>query len=105
LAATIIDGRAIAQQIQTEVAAAIQARTADGLRPPGLAVVLVGEDGAVVVDIGITRFEGGRLVRDVDIAGAKERARLITLVPSGVGPMTVATLLSNTLSALERREG
>ena len=91
MTATIIDGRAIAQQIQTEVAVAIQARTADELRPPGLAVSLVGKD--------------RRLWGDADFEGAKQRARLITSVPGGVGPMTVATLLSNTLNALERREG
>ncbi len=59
--------------------------------------------GAVVVDIGITRLDDGRLVGDVDFETAKERARLITPVPGGVGPMTVATLLSNTLAALELR--
>ena len=46
MAATIIDGKAIAQQIQAEVAARIETRTANGLRAPGLAVVLVGDDGA-----------------------------------------------------------
>ena len=45
MAATIINGKAIAQQIQSEIAVRIQARTATGLRPPGLAVVLVGDDG------------------------------------------------------------
>jgi methylenetetrahydrofolate dehydrogenase (NADP+)/methenyltetrahydrofolate cyclohydrolase len=59
--------------------------------------------GAVVVDIGITRLDDGRLVGDVDFDTAKERARLITPVPGGVGPMTVATLLSNTLAAAELR--
>ena len=59
--------------------------------------------GAVVVDVGITRLDDGRLVGDVDFDTAKERARLITPVPGGVGPMTVATLLSNTLAAVELR--
>jgi len=59
--------------------------------------------GAVVIDIGITRLDDGRLVGDVDFDTAKERARLITPVPGGVGPMTVATLLSNTLAAVELR--
>jgi len=59
--------------------------------------------GAVVIDVGITRLTNGRLVGDVDFEGARERARLITPVPGGVGPMTVATLLSNTLSAAELR--
>ena len=59
--------------------------------------------GAVVVDIGISRLDDGRLVGDIDFDAAKQRARLITPVPGGVGPMTVAMLLSNTLAALELR--
>ncbi|MGI9258754.1 MAG: bifunctional methylenetetrahydrofolate dehydrogenase/methenyltetrahydrofolate cyclohydrolase FolD [Gammaproteobacteria bacterium] len=59
--------------------------------------------GAVVVDIGITRLVDGTLSGDVDFAGASEVASLITPVPGGVGPMTVAMLLSNTLAALELR--
>jgi len=59
--------------------------------------------GAVVIDVGITRIDDGRLVGDVDFASARERARLITPVPGGVGPMTVASLLTNTLSAAELR--
>ncbi len=59
--------------------------------------------GAVVIDIGIIRLDDGRLVGDVDFDTAKERARLITPVPGGVGPMTVASLLSNTLAAAELR--
>jgi methylenetetrahydrofolate dehydrogenase (NADP+)/methenyltetrahydrofolate cyclohydrolase len=55
--------------------------------------------GAVVVDVGINRTPDGRLVGDVDFATAKERAGWITPVPGGVGPMTVATLLQNTLEA------
>lgn len=61
------------------------------------------KQGAVVIDVGITRLDDGRLVGDVDFATAQERARLITPVPGGVGPMTVASLLSNTLSAAELR--
>jgi methylenetetrahydrofolate dehydrogenase (NADP+)/methenyltetrahydrofolate cyclohydrolase len=59
--------------------------------------------GAVVVDIGISRLRNGKLSGDVDFESAVERARLITPVPGGVGPMTVATLLSNTLAAQELR--
>ena len=58
---------------------------------------------SVVIDVGITRMDDGRLVGDVDFAAARERARLITPVPGGVGPMTVASLLNNTLSAAELR--
>jgi methylenetetrahydrofolate dehydrogenase (NADP+)/methenyltetrahydrofolate cyclohydrolase len=56
------------------------------------------KEGAVVIDVGINRTEQG-LVGDVDFAGAAERARLITPVPGGVGPMTIAMLLRNTLVA------
>ena len=58
------------------------------------------KEGAVVIDVGINRTEGG-LVGDVDCAAA-EKASLITPVPGGVGPMTVAMLLANTVEAAER---
>jgi methylenetetrahydrofolate dehydrogenase (NADP+)/methenyltetrahydrofolate cyclohydrolase len=57
--------------------------------------------GAVVIDVGINRLEDGRLVGDVEFAPAAERASWITPVPGGVGPMTVATLIENTLEAAE----
>lgn len=57
--------------------------------------------GAVVIDIGINRQEDGALVGDVQYETASERASWITPVPGGVGPMTVATLLQNTLTAAE----
>jgi len=57
--------------------------------------------GAVVVDVGINRLEDGRLVGDVEFGPAAERASWITPVPGGVGPMTVATLMENTLEAAE----
>jgi len=57
--------------------------------------------GAVVIDVGINRLEDGRLVGDVEFAAAAERASWITPVPGGVGPMTVATLIENTLEAAE----
>jgi methylenetetrahydrofolate dehydrogenase (NADP+) / methenyltetrahydrofolate cyclohydrolase len=60
--------------------------------------------GATVIDIGINRLEDGRLVGDVGFEAARERAAWITPVPGGVGPMTVAVLLLNTLEALERRD-
>ena len=55
--------------------------------------------GAIVIDVGINRLPDGRLVGDVDFAAVKEIAGYITPVPGGVGPMTVATLLENTLYA------
>lgn len=57
--------------------------------------------GAVVIDVGINRLADGRIVGDIQFASAKERAAWITPVPGGVGPMTVATLLHNTLLAAE----
>jgi methylenetetrahydrofolate dehydrogenase (NADP+)/methenyltetrahydrofolate cyclohydrolase len=55
--------------------------------------------GAIVVDIGINRLDDGRIVGDVEFEVAKDKAGWITPVPGGVGPMTVATLLQNTLEA------
>lgn len=57
--------------------------------------------GAIVIDVGINRQPDGSLVGDVDFKTAAERASWITPVPGGVGPMTVATLLQNTLQAAE----
>ncbi|MET0041946.1 MAG: bifunctional methylenetetrahydrofolate dehydrogenase/methenyltetrahydrofolate cyclohydrolase, partial [Candidatus Thiodiazotropha sp. 6PLUC3] len=54
-----------------------------------------------VVDVGINRTDEGKLVGDVAFEAAKERASWITPVPGGVGPMTIATLLENTLQAAE----
>jgi methylenetetrahydrofolate dehydrogenase (NADP+)/methenyltetrahydrofolate cyclohydrolase len=58
--------------------------------------------GAVVIDVGMNRLADKRLVGDVEFAQAKERAGFITPVPGGVGPMTIAMLLSNTVDAAER---
>ncbi|CAN5318283.1 bifunctional methylenetetrahydrofolate dehydrogenase/methenyltetrahydrofolate cyclohydrolase FolD [soil metagenome] len=60
--------------------------------------------GAIVIDVGINRMDDGRLVGDVDFDAASERASWITPVPGGVGPMTVATLMQNTLEAAEALE-
>lgn len=57
------------------------------------------KDGAIVIDVGINRLDDGRLVGDVEYEIAKEKASWITPVPGGVGPMTIATLLENTLQA------
>ncbi len=61
--------------------------------------------GAVVIDVGINRLENGKLVGDVDFDSAYEKASAITPVPGGVGPMTIACLLQNTLEACEAIEG
>ncbi|OVZ92043.1 bifunctional methylenetetrahydrofolate dehydrogenase/methenyltetrahydrofolate cyclohydrolase [Yersinia frederiksenii] len=57
--------------------------------------------GAIVIDVGINRLESGKVVGDVEFDVAVERAGWITPVPGGVGPMTVATLIQNTLQACE----
>ncbi|MET0047102.1 MAG: bifunctional methylenetetrahydrofolate dehydrogenase/methenyltetrahydrofolate cyclohydrolase FolD [Sedimenticola sp.] len=60
--------------------------------------------GALVIDVGINRLEDGTLCGDVDFEAAKENAAWITPVPGGVGPMTIATLLENTLQARKLHE-
>ncbi|MCF7202335.1 bifunctional methylenetetrahydrofolate dehydrogenase/methenyltetrahydrofolate cyclohydrolase FolD [Pseudomonas oligotrophica] len=82
------------------------------VRRADLVVVAVGKPGlvkgewikpgAIVIDVGINRLADGRLVGDVDFAVAAERASWITPVPGGVGPMTRACLLENTLHAAEQ---
>ena len=62
------------------------------------------KSGAIVIDIGINRLNDGSICGDVDFEAAKTRAGYITPVPGGVGPMTVATLMENTLLALELSE-
>ena len=61
--------------------------------------------GAIVIDVGINRTANGRLVGDVEFEAAAQRAGWITPVPGGVGPLTVATLLQNTLQAAEMQDG
>lgn len=61
--------------------------------------------GAVVVDVGINRLPDGRVVGDVEAASVREVASALTPVPGGVGPMTIACLLNNTLISFRRRHG
>ena len=61
--------------------------------------------GAIVIDVGINRDENGRLCGDVDFDDVKEKAGAITPVPGGVGPMTIAMLLENTMQAYQTHEG
>jgi methylenetetrahydrofolate dehydrogenase (NADP+)/methenyltetrahydrofolate cyclohydrolase len=62
-------------------------------------------EGAIVIDVGINRMADGKIVGDVEFAAAAERASWITPVPGGVGPMTIATLMKNTLDgALKHQE-
>ena len=81
------------------------------VRRADLVVVAVGKpnfvpgewikDGAIVIDVGINRLENGKLCGDVEYDSAAEKASWITPVPGGVGPMTIATLLQNTLYVAE----
>jgi methylenetetrahydrofolate dehydrogenase (NADP+)/methenyltetrahydrofolate cyclohydrolase len=61
------------------------------------------KNGAVVIDVGINRLDDGKLVGDVDFDEASKRASFITPVPGGVGPMTIAMLLQNTLKAAKEQ--
>ncbi|RLB52452.1 MAG: bifunctional methylenetetrahydrofolate dehydrogenase/methenyltetrahydrofolate cyclohydrolase, partial [Deltaproteobacteria bacterium] len=63
------------------------------------------KEGAVVIDVGINRGEDGKLHGDVEFEAAAARAAHITPVPGGVGPMTIAMLLSNTVAAATMRHG
>lgn len=82
------------------------------VRQADLVVVAVGKPGfipgewikpgAIVIDVGINRLESGKLVGDVQFEKAAENASFITPVPGGVGPMTIASLLENTLYACEQ---
>jgi methylenetetrahydrofolate dehydrogenase (NADP+)/methenyltetrahydrofolate cyclohydrolase len=61
--------------------------------------------GATVIDVGMNRNAAGKLCGDVEFAVASQRARAITPVPGGVGPMTIAYLLSNTIQAAKAQLG
>lgn len=62
------------------------------------------KDGAVVIDVGINRTEDGKLCGDVDFDEVSKKASYITPVPGGVGPMTIATLMKNTLTAYKLKK-
>ena len=63
------------------------------------------KDGAVVIDVGMNRDENGKLCGDVDFDSVEKKASFITPVPGGVGPMTIAMLLKNTVTAAKQRAG
>jgi methylenetetrahydrofolate dehydrogenase (NADP+)/methenyltetrahydrofolate cyclohydrolase len=63
------------------------------------------KEGAIVLDVGINRTAEGKIVGDVAFTEVAQRARAITPVPRGVGPMTIACLLENTVEAATRRRG
>ncbi len=74
-----------------------------GVGVPSLIKEDMVKEGAVVIDIGINRIEDGSLVGDVDFPNVSKKCSYITPVPGGVGPMTIAMLLSNTLKAAKAR--
>jgi len=74
-----------------------------GVGVPGLIKEDMVKEGAIVIDIGINRIEDGSLVGDVDFENVSPKCSFITPVPGGVGPMTIAMLLSNTLKAAKGR--
>ena len=63
------------------------------------------KEGAVVIDVGMNRDENGKRCGDVDFDDVKDKVRAITPVPGGVGPMTIAMLLENTMMAYQEHEG
>ena len=63
------------------------------------------KEGAVVIDVGMNRDENGKLCGDVDFESVKDKAGFITPVPGGVGPMTIAMLMKNTLTAGKEHHG
>lgn len=90
------------RNLEAEVAAADLVVV--GVGKPGLVKGEWIKPGALVIDVGINRLDNGSLVGDVEFTPAAERAAWITPVPGGVGPMTVASLLENTLESCELRD-
>lgn len=74
-----------------------------GVGVPGLIKEDMVKEGAIIIDIGINRIEDGSLVGDVDFKNVASKCSYITPVPGGVGPMTIAMLLSNTLKSAKQR--
>ncbi len=75
-----------------------------GVGKAGLITADMVKDGAIVIDIGINKLEDGRLVGDVDFEAVSQKTSYITPVPGGVGPMTIAMLLQNTIKAARNRK-
>jgi len=73
-----------------------------GVGKPNLITADMVKDNVIVIDIGINRLENGRLVGDVDFENVSKKASYITPVPGGVGPMTIAMLLKNTIKAAKK---
>ena len=99
-ASPLVEAQRFTQNLESHVRRADLVVVAVG--KPGLVKGEWIKPGAIVIDVGINRLADGRLVGDVDFAIAAERASWITPVPGGVGPMTRACLLENTLHAAEK---
>ncbi len=76
-----------------------------GVGKPNLITADMVKDGVILIDIGINRLPDGKLVGDADFEGISHKASYITPVPGGVGPMTIAMLLANTIKAARQRIG
>ncbi len=76
-----------------------------GIGRPNFITADMVKEGAVVIDVGINRLESGKLTGDVDFEGVSKKASFITPVPGGVGPMTIAMLLHNTVRAAKFAKG
>ena len=63
------------------------------------------KEGAIIIDVGITRNKNGKLTGDVDFESVYNKVSYITPVPGGVGPMTIATLMENTLELYKLQKG
>jgi methylenetetrahydrofolate dehydrogenase (NADP+)/methenyltetrahydrofolate cyclohydrolase len=99
-ACTVTTCHRFTQDLQSHVAKAEILVVAVGKR--GIVSADWIKPGAIVIDVGTNRSESGKLLGDIDFDAASQRAAWITPVPGGVGPMTVATLLQNTLDVAER---
>ncbi len=98
---TVVGAHRFTEDLAGEVAQADILVVAVG--KPGLVRGEWIKPGAIVIDVGINRLPDGRLAGDVEYAAAAERAAWITPVPGGVGPMTIAMLLDNTIESARRR--
>ena len=94
---TVTTTHRFTQDLQSHVARADILVVAVG--KPGIVKGEWVKEGATVIDVGINRLDNGKLIGDIGFDAAKERASYITPVPGGVGPMTIATLIENTLYA------
>ncbi|WP_104713942.1 bifunctional methylenetetrahydrofolate dehydrogenase/methenyltetrahydrofolate cyclohydrolase FolD [Helicobacter cetorum] len=75
-----------------------------GVGKPNLITADMLKSGVIVIDIGINRLDNGKIVGDVDFENVKQKASFITPVPKGVGPMTIISLLENTLLAFQKQQ-